>query len=417
MKRARAGQPVLLVIGIICIGFILRGPIVAVAPITGAISHDLSLTAAQAGLLTSLPVLCFALMTPFASLFVGKAGANFATTIAIIGVGVGSIVRSAGGAEATFAGTIVMGAFITIGNVVIPVIIRRDISRERVGIVTGAYTSAMNVGSMITSLATVPLAIAFGWRGALLAWIGFVVLAALAWLLAVGPAGAFRWGPLAPALETGAVDTVAVDTRGIPRAPREPRTWRNLSAVLLALAFAGQAFAYYGLTAWFPSILEQELGYSAGAAGTSSSIFQIAAVVGALGVPLLSQRIGVPKTFVLVAALWLTFPLGLIFAPDGWLAWGFLGGVAQGGGITIVFMLVVQLALTGAHARRLSAMVQGLGYALGATAPTIVGAIHDATGAWTLAIGAVLVATVVFAVAGFTGAVRATGPKNRPRQA
>jgi CP family cyanate transporter-like MFS transporter len=140
-------------------------------------------------------------------------------------------------------------------------------------------------------------------------------------------------------------------------------------------------------------------------------------VVGALGVPLLSQRIGVPKTFVLVAALWLTFPLGLIFAPDGWLAWGFLGGVAQGGGITIVFMLVVQLALTGAHARRLSAMVQGLGYALGATAPTIVGAIHDATGAWTLAIGAVLVATVVFALAGFTGAVRATGPKNRPRQA
>jgi CP family cyanate transporter-like MFS transporter len=406
-RLTRDGFPWMLVVGIVFIGFILRGPIVAVAPITGQISDDLSMTAAQAGLLTSLPVLCFALMTPFASLFVGKAGANFATTIAIIGVGIGSIVRSAGGVEATFTGTIIMGAFITIGNVVIPVIIRRDVPTHRVGIVTGAYTSAMNVSSMITSLATVPLAVVLGWRGALLAWVGFVVLAAIAWMLAIGPRRAFRWGPVKPALETGAVDTVAIDTRGIPLSAPEPRTWRNLSAIFLALAFAGQAFSYYGLTAWFPTILEQEVGYSAAAAGSSSSIFQIAAVVGALGVPLLSQRLGIPKTFIGVAVLWISFPLGMILAPEGWLAWGFLGGVAQGGGITIVFMLIVQLSLSGTHARRLSAMIQGVGYALGATAPTLVGAVHDATGAWTLPIAVVLVATLVFSAAGLAGALRA----------
>ncbi|WP_382308109.1 CynX/NimT family MFS transporter [Herbiconiux sp. UC225_62] len=411
---SRAGFPTMLVVGIVFIGFILRGPLIAVAPITGTISDDLSMTAAQAGLLTSLPVLCFALITPFASIFVGKAGANFATTIAIIGVGIGSIVRSAGGLEATFAGTIIMGAFITIGNVVIPVIIRRDIREERVGIVTGAYTSAMNVSSMITSLATVPLAVVFGWRGALLAWLGFVVLAAVAWLVAVGPRRAFHWGPVRRSVETGAVDTVVIDTRSVTLTGEEPRTWRNLSAVLLALAFAGQAFSYYGLTAWFPTILEQELGYTAANAGSSSSIFQIAAVVGALGVPLLSKRIGIPITFIGVAALWVSFPLGMILAPSTWLLWGFLGGVAQGGGITIVFMLIVQLAMSGTHARRLSAMIQGVGYALGATAPTLVGAVHDATGAWTLPIGVVLVATLVFSGAGLAGALRATGPRGRP---
>ncbi|GAA2235833.1 MFS transporter [Herbiconiux moechotypicola] len=406
-RSLRSGFPWTLVVGIVFIGFILRGPIVAVAPVTGEISGDLGLTAAQAGLLTSLPVLCFAVMTPFASLFIGKAGANLATTIAIVGVGIGSIVRSAGGVEATFVGTIIMGAFITIGNVVIPVIIRRDVPEQRVGIVTGAYTAAMNVSSMITSLATVPLAAVFGWRGALAAWLGFVLLAIVAWFVAVGRR-AFHWGPVRPALETGAVDTIAIDTRGIPLAAPEPRTWRNLSAVLLAFAFAGQAFSYYGLTAWFPTVLEDELGYSATDAGTSSSIFQIAAVVGALGVPLLSQRIGIPRTFLIVALLWITFPLGMMLAPGGWLAWGFLGGVAQGGGITVVFMLVVQLSLTGTHARRLSAMVQGVGYALGATAPTLVGAVHDATASWTLSIGVVLIATLVFAVAGLAGALRAT---------
>jgi CP family cyanate transporter-like MFS transporter len=408
----RSGFPWLLVAGIVCIGFILRGPIVAVAPVSGEIGQDLALSAAQIGLLTSLPVLCFAVMTPFASIFVGRAGANVATTVAILGVGIGSIVRSAGGVEATFVGTIVMGAFITIGNVVIPVIIRRDVPTARVGIVTGAYTSAMNVSSMITTLATVPLAAAFGWRGALAAWIGFVVLAAAAWLVATGRA-AFRWGPLKPAIETGAFDTVAIDTRGIPIAAPEPRTWRNLSAVLLALAFAGQAFSYYGLTAWLPSILVDEVGYSASAAGTSSSVFQIAAVVGALGVPLISQRIGIPVTFGVVAALWISFPLGMILAPDAWLAWGFLGGVAQGGGITVVFMLIVQLAMTGTHARRLSAMVQGVGYALGATSPALIGAVHDATGEWTLPVGVVLIATLVFSVAGLAGALRATGPRAR----
>lgn len=412
-RAAGAVRPLLLVVGIIAIGLILRGPIVAVAPIAGEISADLSLNAAQVGLLTSVPVLCFALMTPLASLLIGKAGANVATTIAIVGVGVGSIVRSAGDVGALLAGTILMGAFITIGNVVIPVIIRRDISAGRVGIVTGAYTSALNVGSMITTLATVPLANALGWRGALLAWLGFVVLAAVAWLVAVGPRQAFRWGPLKPLVETDAVDTVAVDTRGIPLAAQEPRTWRSLSAIFLSLAFGAQAFSYYGLTAWFPTILEQELDYSAGEAGASSSIFQIAAVVGALGVPLLSRRIGIPKTFSLVSVLWITLPLGMMLAPVGWPVWGFLGGVAQGGGITIVFMLVVQLAMSGAHARRLSAMVQGVGYALGATAAFLVGAVHDATGTWTLPIGVLLVSTLVFTASGLTAALRASGPRRR----
>ncbi|WP_066039449.1 MFS transporter [Herbiconiux solani] len=407
-RFVRSTFPWSLLVGIVCIGFILRGPIIAVAPITGTISAELSMSAAQAGLLTTLPVLCFALVTPLASVFVGKAGANFATTTAIIGVGIGSIVRSAGGIEATFAGTVIMGAFITIGNVVIPVIIRRDVPAERVGIVTGAYTSALNVSSMITSLATVPLALAFGWRGALLTWLGFVVLAAVAWLIAMGPRKAFRWGPVQAGVETGAFETVAIDTRGIPLAAPEPRTWRNLSALFLALAFAGQAFSYYGLTAWFPTILEQELSYSAADAGSSSSVFQIAAVVGALGVPLVSKRLGIPVTFAIVSALWISFPLGMMLAPGAWAVWGSLGGVAQGGGITIVFMLIVQLSLSGTHARRLSAMVQGMGYALGATAPTVVGAVHDATGAWTLPIATVLVATLVFTAAGLAGAVRAT---------
>jgi CP family cyanate transporter-like MFS transporter len=122
---------------------------------------------------------------------------------------------------------------------------------------------------------------------------------------------------------------------------------------------------------------------------------------------------GIPKTFSLVSALWISLPLGMMFAPEGWLVWGFLGGAAQGGGITIVFVLVVQLAMSGTHARRLSAMVQGVGYALGATAAFLIGAVHDATGTWTLPIGVLLISTLVFTGAGLTAAIRASGPRQR----
>ena len=396
------------VIGIVLIGLVLRGPIIAVAPISGILRADLGLTAAQVGLLTTLPVLCFAIITPFASFFVGRAGANFATTITVIGVGLGTIIRSAGGVEAVFVGTIIMGAFITVGNVVVPVLIRRDVPPRRVGIVTGSYTSAMNVSSMITSLATAPLAQAFGWQAALLAWSGFAVIATVGWLLAIGPRAAFHVGPLRPKLESGAFETVAIDTQSIPSIEGvHARTWRSASALLLSLAFAGQAFSYYGVTAWFPTILEDKVGLSVTAAGSSSSIFQIAAVVGALGVPLLSTRIGIPRTFVLVAILWMSCPVGLLLDPSAWFVWGFFGGVAQGGGITIVFMLIVQLALNGTHARGLSAMIQGVGYALGATSATLLGAAHDATGAWTLPLSIVVVSTMVFSAAGLAGAIRA----------
>src|ERR1700712_945070 len=102
---SRRPFPWAVVVAIVLIGFILRGPIIAVAPISGIMRTGLNLNAAQFGLLTSLPVFCFALVTPLASYAIGKAGANFATMMAIIGVGIGSIIRSSGGVDAVFIGT------------------------------------------------------------------------------------------------------------------------------------------------------------------------------------------------------------------------------------------------------------------------------------------------------------------------
>jgi CP family cyanate transporter-like MFS transporter len=397
------------IIGVVAIGLLLRGPIIAVAPIIGEISDDLDLDASQAGLLTSLPVLCFALVTPLASLLIERAGANAATTMAIFGVALGTIVRSAGDTAAAFTGTVIMGLFITVGNVVVPVLIRRDVGPARVGMVTGLYTSALNIGSMLTSVATAPLAEAFGWRAALGAWVSLAVVAGLAWAAAVGVRAATKWGPVRPAVETGAIETVPTPTRPVPLSDpgAHSATWRSVTAILLALAFAGQAFAYYGLTAWFPKLLVDEQGLSVAAAGSSSSIFQISAVIGALGIPILAQRAGIVVAMSTLSVLWATIPLGLILAPEGWAAWALSGGVAQGGAITLIFMIVVRLAASGPHSRRLSAMVQGVGYAIAAAAPWLVGAAYESSGGWTSPLLVIACAIMVFATCGIAATVRA----------
>lgn len=394
--------PWLVLVAVILVGFNLRGPLVAIAPVLDVISDGLGLSSAEAGLLTSLPVLCFALVTPLASLVIARAGPNVAVSLTLAGVALGTIIRSIGTAPTLVVGTVVLGLFITIGNVVIPVVIRRDFPPTRVGIATGTYTAALNVGSATTTLGTAPLAAWLGWQTALDVWLVFAVAAGAVWACAVGwRSAAGRPDPPSAA--------VTVPTE-VPR--RRTRTL-TFTAVLLALAFGGQAFGYYGMTAWLPQLLAQEVGLSREAAGVSSSYFQLAAVLGALGVPLLAHRIGVHRTAVILGVLWMMVPIGLATAPHLWAIWILSGGVAQGGGITIVFTLIVMVSTDARHARRLSAFVQGVGYSFAALSPTLVGAAHDATGGWTVPMIVVGVGIALFILCTLWAALRSIEWKHR----
>lgn len=372
-------------------GLMLRGPVVAVAPIAGTISLDLGLSAVQIGLLTGLPVLCFALLTPFASFLAGRTGPRAAVLIAIAGTGLGTIVRSAGGVEAIFVGTILMGAFITVGNVVLPVVIRQR-TTSRVGVVTGIYAAALNMGSMLTSLATAPLASAFGWQIALLFWLVFVILAGVVWLLVIPK-------PVADA----PAHRIDVPSDAVVTASRA--LW--VAPLLLAIAFAGQAFAYYAITAWLPTLLADEVGFSPTAAGAGASVFQFVGVAGAIAAPGIMALIGRARAVATIAALWLVFLVGMIAAPHAWLAWTVVGGLAQSTGISAMLMLIVTISLDVHTSRRTSALVQGLGYGLGSFGPTLIGGLYDATGGWSVPLAAVMASVLVFGVFGVMATVRA----------
>ncbi|GAA1833013.1 MFS transporter [Pseudonocardia ailaonensis] len=382
-----AVAPALLVSAILLLALNLRGPIVAVSPVAGAIRADLGIDSATVGLLTSLPVLCFGLATPLASALLARLGVARGVLVALGVLLAGTVVRSVGGLPTAIVGTLLIGAAVTVGNVAVPVVIGRDLP-QRAGAVLGLYTAALNVGSMITLSLTVPIAGATNWRIAVASW-GLLGLASAAlwwWATRRAVAG----GPAAPAGTTVA----------------GPVWWRRPVVWTLTAAFSGQAFAYYGVTAWLPQLLADERGMGVGAAGTASSVFQVAAIAGAVGVPVLLRVVPARVTVWVVAAAWLTLPLGLLVAPAAWAVWCALGGAAQGGGITVIFSLIVRQARDQAENRRMSALVQGGGYTVAAAGPLVLGALHESSGGWTVPLLAVVAAVLLLAGAGTLAARR-----------
>lgn len=368
-----------------CIGLIalnMRGPFVAVAPVVDSLQADLGFSPVELGLLTGIPVLCFSLASPLASLAGRRLGAEFAVMLTLLGVLAGVVIRSSGGGVPVLVGTVIIGVAITIGNIAVPLIIRRDFAPRRQATAMGVYTAALNIGSFLTSVATAPLAELVGWRLSLAASALLALAAILFWIPTVG----FRRA-LVPAAVPAPDRSASTAVAGVG--------WLTAG---LTLGFAGQAFSYYGVTAWLPSFLSDELGMGAAEAGAGSSLFQIFAIVGGLGVPLLARFASTTTVAVTLSALWLTVPVGLLLAPDLWWMWSSMGGIAQGGGITVVFIAIIKFARDQASAGKMSAVVQGVGYLVAALAPTVIGYVHGVSEGWTVPLLVILGSVLAFCV-------------------
>lgn len=378
------GRLAALTVAVMFTAALLRAPIIAVAPVAGTIGADLGVSAAVVGLLTSIPVLAFAICSPIAVWVIRRGGIDFALSLCLAGAIIGCVIRSAGGLSAALIGTAVIGLFLTIGNVVVPIIITREFPRERAHFMTGVYTSAINIGTMTVTFATAPLAEQIGWRGAIVVWAGFGVVALAVWIGLHGIRGALTPRP---------------GSASVPRGEAPPSVMRSASTWLLGAAFAGQAFSFYGVTAWLPSLLEDE-GFPTAAAGAIASIFQVTGIAGALLVPILTTRVSILSGVLFVAVGWLAIPIGFAVDPNLWWLWCAVSGVAQGGRLTVVFIMIGALGGGPDTVAGRSGIVQGVGYGLAAAGPIALGAIHEAAGSWLPVLGVVGAAVVLFGVAG-----------------
>ncbi|WP_235843546.1 MFS transporter, partial [Cellulomonas algicola] len=185
-RRAAAdGARGLLLAAVLLYALNLRAPITALAPVVDDVQADLGLSAAGVGLLTGVPVLCFALATPLVAVLLARQGTTRVVTASLVTVLVGTVLRSVDGFGTALVGTVLIGVAITAGNVAVPVVIGRDFP-SAVPRATGLYTAALNAGSVLTTTLTEPLASLVGWRWALASWGGLAVVGLVVWRRAYG---------------------------------------------------------------------------------------------------------------------------------------------------------------------------------------------------------------------------------------
>ena len=387
-ERQGAGvSTVVLLTALLAVAANLRPALTSVGPLIDLIRQDLGLSATVAGLLNSLPLFAFAAFSPLAH-FANRIGIERALMVAMLALIAGIVVRSFGGTPGLFGGTLLLGASIAVGNVLLPSAIKRDFP-HRVSGITTAYAIMLGLTAAIGSGVSVPLAriLPGGWESALAFW-------ALPTALALFP--------LALCLRASE-STEATSKSYAAAAP----VWRSLLAWQVTLFMGLQSFSYYVAVSWFPSVL-QDFGYTASAAGWIVTFFQIVALGATLAMPTLIRRsrdqrlLAAATPLLIVVAL-----LGMIAAPGAALLWIVILGV--GNGPTMILALTFFGLRTRDHrqAAALSLMAQSIGYFIAALGPVIFGLLHDVSHGWTLPLLAMAGSLVIQAAAGF-GAGRNT---------
>ncbi|MDX2817269.1 MFS transporter [Streptomyces sp. PA03-5A] len=366
---ARTGG--LAVVALLLVAFNLRPAVTSLGPVLAEARAALGMSGAVAGLLTSVPALCFALVGFAAPGLARRYGPSAVVAAGTAVVAVGLVLRPLAGGTALF---LALSAFalagIAVANVLLPVVVKQRFP-DQVGRMTGLYSMALNLGASVAAAATVPLSGAFGgdWRWGLGAW-GVVAAAAVPpWLVLARIRTADRAPQPAPG-PPGAGTGLGV------RMTRSPTAWA------LAAYFGLQAGAAYVVIGWLPQVF-RDAGLSAGTAGV------LFAVTSLLGVPLsfaLSALAGRLRRQSGIAVVLGVFGLagyaGLWAAPAAapWV-WAVLLGVANCS-FPLALTMIGLRGRNSATVVRLSAFAQSAGYLLSIPVPFLVGALYEHTGGW-----------------------------------
>ena len=407
-RAQRAARPSMLIalLGIFFVGLNLRPAIISVAFVIPDIRSDLALGATAAGLLTTVPLLAFVLLSMRAPGWGRRFGLARTILVALVILMVGFAIRLVPSATALFIGMAVVGVAITIGNVLLPAFIKARYP-DKGGILMGVYTVSLYAGPALASGLTLPIARASGsWRIALLSWGILAVIALPLWLPQVGrvklrpgtPAatvqltenggapgaaeGAGAGEETADASDAAENSTdasgAASSAKAAPPAIAMGSMLRSPLAWAVSVYFAVLSVLFYTVNAWLPTMfLEQGRGENAG--GEMLTVVNLVAIPCALAVSILVHRTRSQVWATSIGSVGLGVGLaGMYFAPAHLgMAFAVLFGIGHGTATGIAFSLAMLRTRTVAGTAGLGALSQTAGYTCSAIGPVGAGALHD----------------------------------------
>lgn len=384
----RHTSTVLLGAGLILIGLNLRIAVASIGPVLTEIQASLGLSATSVSLLMTIPVFAFGAFAFFTPALTMRLGMHrlLGVTMAVLAIGI--VLRLQPSLMGLFAGTVLVGAAIAVGNVVMPAAIKQDFS-HRVGLMMGLYSTALFVGAAAASGLTAPLYTALGgdWRVALGIWAVPALVALLVWLPQM------RRATQAKRASSGETQQPPTPFRAILRDP---------IAIAVTLLMGLQSASYYTLLTWAPTLL-QDAGVAVNTAGFLLAYSAFPGILASLVTPAIAARMK-PTWLPVVIAVALVGAgyLGLALWPaEGATAWMTLLGLGQGASISLSLSFIVWRSPDAHLTGHLSTMAQGFGYLIAGFGPLGIGAVHAATGEWQvpmIVLGIVLIVQLIAGV-------------------
>ena len=377
MKKNKA---VFLLISVILIATCLRGPITGVGPLVKTLCEELSLSSFAAGMLTTLPMLAFAVVSLITGTIARKIGAGRTMLISLIVLFIGLLVRSFLGTVGLFVGTVIVGLGIGVNNVLLPAVIKARFP-EKMGTLTGVYTTLMAGFASLSSGITVPLSLAIGWNLALCVWIILVAFALIFWIPNV---------------------SLSFEDDSVKAAGKRRSVARSSISWFITLYMGFQSMVFYFTVAWFASVL-QSYGYSQTTSGYFNMAMMLCGLPGSFIMPIIASKskhqsfwggfIGLLYTLGMISLMFAYHPAGLVVTI-------ITNGFGSGACIAHIMILFALHTKDAQDASSLSSLAQGIGYIFAAIPPILVGKILDLTnGSWTvplLILTGVGIATMVF---------------------
>ena len=339
---------VLPLVGILLLAINLRPAITAVGPIITEVGEDLSLSSSELGLLGALPIATFGAVSAFVQIFIQRFGVERVTVAAMLVLTGATVLRSWPGPDANlWIGTILIGAAIAVGNVAVPVFVKRSFPRQ-VATITGVYVAVLGICAGLAAAFAVPIAAAspLGWRLALGVWALLTVVALIHWSFKSASAPS-SYGGSSP-----------------PLGERRVQIWRSRVAWQLSVYMGAQGSVFYICLTWLPAV-EQHLGYPPAVTGWHMFGLQVTGVIGNLLAPQL-MKVGPDERLatVIPGLASLISVLGFFWLPEAALVWVFIFGLGTGTSFVVSLSLIATRAETLTVAGQLSAMTQGVGYTI-----------------------------------------------------
>jgi CP family cyanate transporter-like MFS transporter len=345
--------------------------VIGVSPLFPAIRSDLGVAYVVVGLLVTIPVLCMGLFAPSARDVASRFGVRRSLSGCLLAIATVGVLRAVvPGAGALIVLTVPIGIAMGLSGPLLAMFVKNHFA-DRPAFATGVYATGLQISAAAAAPLAVPLASAMsGWRSALLVFSTVTFVFLVAWIM------------LTRSASSGA------EIR--PERLRLPL--RNKIAWVLVILFGLQSLVFYGLVAWLPDLYVDH-GWSERRAGLLLALLSVAGVLAGLVVPWFADRWGSRRSYLIVSATVLIGALlGIELMPGGAWLWAVSAGAAGGVMFAVCLTLPLDVADLPGRVGSVAGMMLLGGYTIAALGPLGLGAVRDLTGGFEVGIALLVVA-------------------------